>query len=271
MSKRANITLVIIAVMLLIFVAIPVLWALRLSLGNTFSASASIIPNEIQFQNYKTLFFSTKFPRWLLNSFIFAGSVTILNVIFAPPAGYVLARERLPGSNFILLGIVSAWIIPWLTVLIPFYVGMSKVGLVDTYAGLILPLAVTPISVFLSRQYISNIPEQLDEVARLDGCSRIGTFLRIILPLSKPVILIVALMSFMQAWGNYIIPLVMVLSDSMKVLTVGIPSLARRGAVNWGVRSAAAIFGILPMILLFTALNNYFMEGLALRTGTEQK
>ncbi|MFW5988167.1 MAG: carbohydrate ABC transporter permease [bacterium] len=256
-----------IAFLLLLFIMIPVIWTFRLSLSQTYSANVPLLPNKISFNNYSTLFNETSFLTWLKNTVIFATVVTFFNVLFAPSAGYVLAREKLPGSKFILLGIVSAWVIPWLTVLIPLYIAMSKMGLVNTFQGLILPLAVSPMAIFLARQYICNIPIELEESAIVDGASKLGIFFKIILPISKPALMIVALMSFVQAWGNFILPLILITRTSMKTLTVGIPELQQQGVTNWGIISASSIFGILPVIIIFVALNKYFMEGLAMRTG----
>lgn len=256
-----------IAISLLIFIIIPVLWTFRLSLSETYTANVPIIPQKVSLENFRVLFQESSFLTWLKNTVIFSTVVTFLNVLFAPSAGYVLARERLPGSKFILLSLVSAWVIPWLTVLIPLYVAMSKMGLANTFTGLILPLAVSPMAIFLSRQYISNIPETIEESAAVDGATKMQTFFRIILPMAKPAIMIVALMTFIQTWGNFIIPLIMITDSAMKVLTVGIPELQQQGVMNWGVISAASIFGILPVITIFVALNKYFMEGLAMRTG----
>jgi len=265
MKKQA--LLHIIAITFLIFIIIPVLWTFRLSLTQTYTANVPIIPQQVSFENFKVLFSDSPFLTWLKNTVIFASIVTLLNVFFAPSAGYVLARNRLPGSSFILLGLVSAWVIPWLTVLIPLYVAMSRMGLANTFTGLILPLAVSPMAVFLARQYISNIPEAIEESAYVDGATKLQIFFRIILPMAKPAVMIVALMTFIQTWGNFIIPLIMITDSSMKVLTVGIPELQQQGVMNWGVISAASIFGILPVIIIFIALNKYFMEGLAMRTG----
>ncbi|TDO91327.1 multiple sugar transport system permease protein [Halanaerobium saccharolyticum] len=264
---KKQVFLHVIAIGLLIFIMIPVLWTFRLSLSQTYSANVPLIPSEVSFNNFKVLFNDTPFLTWLKNTLIFSVIVTFLNVLFAPSAGYVLARGKLPGSKFILLGIVSAWVIPWLTVLIPLYIAMSKLGLVNTFQGLILPLAVSPMAIFLARQYISNIPIEIEESAIVDGASKLGIFFKIILPMSKPALMIVALMSFIQAWGNFILPLIMITKTSMKMLTIGIPQLQQQGVTNWGIISASSIFGILPVIIIFVALNKYFMEGLAMRTG----
>lgn len=264
---KKQVFLHIIAIGLLIFIMIPVLWTFRLSLSQTYSANVPLIPTEVSFENFTVLFNETPFLTWLKNTLIFSVIVTFLNVLFAPSAGYVLAREKLPGSKYILLGIVSAWVIPWLTVLIPLYIAMSKLGLVNTFQGLILPLAVSPMAIFLARQYITNIPIEIEESAIVDGASKLGIFFRIILPMSKPALMIVALMSFIQAWGNFILPLILITKTSMKMLTVGIPQLQQQGITNWGIISASSIFGILPVIIIFIALNKYFMEGLAMRTG----
>jgi len=273
LAKRRGkqIVLQVITLIIALLVALPLVWSFRLAITQTFSTAVPLIPQKITFSNFSRLFSATPFLIWLINTLIFAGAVTGLNLIFAPLAGYVLARQHLPGTNIILLFIVSAWVIPWITMLIPLYVFMSKVGLVNTHAGLIIPLAVNPMVVFLTRQYFLNIPEEYEEAALIDGCSKVGTFLRIILPLSKPALMIVAVITFMSTWGNFVVPLIMINSDSKQVLTVGLATLSYGGAIDWGIKASGALFGILPMLALFVALNKYFMQGLAMRTGTEIK
>jgi len=270
-TRGKQIVLQIITLIIALLVALPLVWSFRLAITQTFSTAVPLIPQKITFSNFSRLFSATPFLVWLINTLIFAGAVTGLNLIFAPLAGYVLARQHLPGTNIILLFIVSAWVIPWITMLIPLYVFMSKVGLVNTHTGLIIPLAVNPMVVFLTRQYFLNIPEEFEEAALIDGCSKVGAFLKIILPLSKPALMIVAVITFMSTWGNFVVPLIMINSDSKQVLTVGLATLSYGGAIDWGIKASGALFGILPMLALFVALNKYFMQGLAMRTGTEIK
>lgn len=270
-TRGKQIVLQIITLIIALLVALPLVWSFRLAITQTFSTAVPLIPQKITFSNFSRLFSATPFLVWLINTLIFAGAVTGLNLIFAPLAGYVLARQHLPGTNIILFFIISAWVIPWITMLIPLYVFMSKVGLVNTHAGLIIPLAVNPMVVFLTRQYFLNIPEEFEEAALIDGCSKVGAFLKIILPLSKPALMIVAVITFMSTWGNFVVPLIMINSDSKQVLTVGLATLSYGGAIDWGIKASGALFGILPMLALFVALNKYFMQGLAMRTGTEIK
>ena len=261
----------IVAVLLVSLLLLPILWAFRLSMTPTFSTSLPLIPHKLTGANYIVLIAHTPFLRWLINSILVAGIVAALNVIFAVPAGYVLARGRLPGHKLIFLAMISAWVTPTITILVSLYLIMAKIGLVNTYAGVILPLAVSPMSVFLARQYVFSIPKELEEAAFVDGCSRVGAFLWIIFPLTMPIVFIIALTSFVATWGNFIVPFILINSEAKQVIATGVPLLQQQAVTNWGIVSAAAVFGILPPAILYGFFGKLLAAGLGLSAGTEIK
>ena len=254
--------------LLVTIVLIPFLWALSISLQSTFTTSVPIVPDVLSLENYRNLLLNTRFPRWVLNSFIFAGVVTVSNVLLDAMAGYVLARGRLPGSRFIFLGVLALLMVPHQITLIPLYLLMSELNLVDTYVGLILPLAANAFGIFVMRQYVLSIPLEYEEAATIDGASRWRIFFTVILPLARPGVMVVAVTVFMETWNNFIFPLVMVSSNEMKTVTLGLADFSYATLnVNWGMTMAGSLLGAVPAIALFVVLNRYFMKSMSFSSG----
>ncbi|NPV54782.1 MAG: carbohydrate ABC transporter permease [Firmicutes bacterium] len=183
-------------------------------------------------------------------------------------AGYVLARQNMPGSKLMFLAVLGLLMVPSQITLVPLYLMLSKLNLVDTYTGLILPLAANAFGIFVMKQFIQSIPRDYDEAAMIDGASKFRLFLWVILPLARPALLVVAVTMFMETWNNFIFPLVMITNNQMKTVTLGLADFTYATLnVNWGVTMAGSLLGALPAILLFVVLNRYFMEGLSLGGG----
>lgn len=265
-ADRARIVL---AILFAVLVFLPFLWALRLSIQQTHSTYVSLLPgrDDITIANFTQLLTDAVFLRWILNSVIFATSVTLGNIVFAPLAGYALAKRRLPGSNFLFLFVIAMWILPYQVTLIPLFIGLSRAGLVNTFPGLILPLIVDPLAVLLMRQFMVSIPATYEEAAIIDGCNRLQSFFRITLPMSTAAIMVVSVTIFMFAWGDLILPLVLTNSERMTVLTVGVAQFSFGDFTDWGRTMAAAIIGSVPTILLFLVLNKYFFRGIVIGEG----
>jgi multiple sugar transport system permease protein len=251
-------------------VLIPFVWALRIALQPTFTTAVPLIPDlsKLSLENFQHLLRNTAFPRWVLNSFVFAGFVTVFNVVLDAMAGYVLARRRLPGANVIFVGVLALLMVPHQITLIPLYLMMSELNLVDTYVGLILPLAANAFGIFVMRQFILSIPTDYEEAAAIDGASRIRTFFTVIFPLARPAALVVAVTVFVETWNNFIFPLVMVTQNHMKTVTVGLADFSYATLnVNWGLTMAGSLLGAVPAIVLFLLLQRTFMEGFSLGGG----
>lgn len=268
-KKKKTIIYYSLAILLFLFVIIPFLWAIRLSIQESYSSYVSIIPTieELTLNPYTDLLTDSLFMRWILNSIIFAGGVMLINLLLAPMAGYALAQRNIPGHNILFMFILAMWIVPFQVTLIPLYMGLSKIGLTNTYLGIILPLAVDPLAVFLMRQYMLGIPKDYEEAALIDGCSRLKAFFYVILPMSKPGLMVVAVTIFMFTWGNLILPLILTNTDSMKVLTVGIAEFSYGDMQDWGRTMAGSMIGAIPTIVLFLSLNKYFMKGVMIGEG----
>ena len=257
------------ALVLALIAFAPFVWALRLSLEPSFSTAVPLLPRQPTLENFRNLLLFTPFARWVLNSLIFAGSLTVSNVLLDAAAGYVLARRRLPASDLIFTGVLALLMVPHQVTLIPLYLIINALGLVDTYAGLILPLAATSFGIFVMRQFIGRIPIEYEEAATVDGASRLRVFFSVIIPLSRPALLVVAVTTFVEAWNNFIFPLVMITRNELRTVTLGLSDFTYATLnVNWGMTMAGALLGALPAVVLFVLLNRSFMEGFSIAGGT---
>jgi ABC-type glycerol-3-phosphate transport system permease component len=205
-------------------------------------------------------------PRWLFNSVFVALAITTLSVITDTLAGYTFARKRFPGRDVLFLLILSGLTIPIGMLVIPIYVMMAKSGLVNTYWALILP-AASVLGTFMMRQSIAELPIELDEAARLDGCSDLQILWHVIVPLVKPALASVYIVLFLAHWNDFIYPLVVTNKTSMRTLPVGLYLLYPGGGMlnvkpEWGKMMVIANMMIVPVLVVFLLLQDYFTRGL---------
>lgn len=270
-QRTFNWSLLAIAIAVALLVFIPLLWVFRFSLEQTFSAFIPMIPavDQLTFANYTAVLTATRFPRWVLNSIVFAGGVTLLNVVLAPLAGYALARKRIRFADTVFWVILALWIVPFEVVVLPLYLMLAEAGMLNTYMGLILPLGVEPLSVFIMRQYMLTLPKDFEEAALVDGASRLQAFFRVVLPMTTPVVMAVAIVTFVLTWGYLLFPLVLTTDSSMATLTVGIAGFAYGTVVNWGMMMTATLLGAVPTVVLFLFMSRRFLESMTMAGGVE--
>ena len=227
------------------------------------------IPSEPTLHNYRFLFSSTSYVRWAINTLIFAGCTTILTLITNSMAGYAFARLRFPGRNVLFFVILATLMVPVAAVLAPTYLTVNFIGDlpiigdwidIDTYLGLILPSAVSPLGVFMMRQFIETLPDGLYEAARLDGAGEWRIFTKIVLPLIKPALVVLGIFVFMLTWASYLWPLVAATGNDYRVLTVGIASLKGQFVTDWGVLAAASLLTIVPVTIIFLFFQKWFVQ-----------
>lgn len=230
-----------------------------------FSYPPDWIPNSFYTGNFETILNETSYLRWGLNTLIFATSVTVITLIIDTMAGYAFARLHFPGRTLLFALVLATLMIPTAVVIAPLYImvsnlpGWTQSG-INTYPALILPMVVSPLGVFMMRQFISTLPEGLVEAARLDGAGEWRIFSRIVLPLMKPAIVVLGIFTFMFQWVNFLWPLVITTTDDMKTLTVGIASLQGQFVTDWGVISAAAIMTMVPVLIIFLIFQKWFVQ-----------
>ncbi|MCX7018666.1 MAG: carbohydrate ABC transporter permease [Candidatus Sumerlaeota bacterium] len=201
---------------------------------------------------------------WFENTLFIATAVTVLSVLLNCMAGYAFAKMPFPGSTAMFWIIIGAIMIPGQVTLIPLFLLFThSLGWYDSFLAVILPQVAAPVGIFLMKQYIQSLPSQLEDAARIDGCSEIGIFARVIVPLSKPILAVWAIFTFIGAWKSFLWPLIITDDQNMFVLEVGLKTLQfSAGPRNIGVVMCAALLASLPMILIFFAFQKYLTKGL---------
>ncbi len=247
------------------FVAmVPFLYVVSTSLKDTialFSYPPEWIPRDPTLMNYRDLIRDNPFLRWTLNSLIVASSVTVIKVVIDSMAGYAFAKMSFPGKNLLFLLVLMTLMVPFAGTLLPLFIIVRDLHLTNSYLGLILPPLASPIGIFMMRQFIETLPADLENAARLDGCSEFQIYRRVILPLIRPALVVLGVFTFMNQWTSYLWPLVIGTKTEMFTLTVGVQSLRSLFTVNWGILSAGAVLSMLPLVLVFLFLQRYFIAG----------
>jgi len=230
------------------------------------AASYSIIPKNPTLSSYKFFFDFSKYSfRWILNSFIVGASVTVSNVIFASMAGYAFAKLHFPGAKVLFFLIIFAMMVPYQVTQVPLYILVSNVlNLQNTYTALIVPSVVTCYNVFMAKQFIGSIPSALIEAAKIEGCSQFRLYVNIILPLSKTVLAVIAITTFMGNWNNFFWPFLVTTSESMQTIQVGLKNFSFANTTYFAPMMAGATVSALPMFILFFSLQKYFLEGVTI-------
>jgi multiple sugar transport system permease protein len=243
---------------------LPFAWMVAISLVPTAGESFSrALRGPAALESYRQLLGSAAVPRYLVNSAIVAAAVVALNVVTAAMVGYVLARRRVPGERFWTLGIVATLMLPKQVLMIPLYLVMARLHLIDTYAALILPFAVDAFSIFLVRQYVLSLPLELEEAARVDGSSDWEIFRLVALPLMKPVLAVVAIQAFLANWNSFLFPLIFVDSDRLRTLPVGLALLSQtEHSVDWSFLMAGSTLASIPVLAVFVAFQRQILSGI---------
>jgi len=232
-----------------------------------FSYPPQWLPNSFYLGNFKFLLTETNYIRWGINTLIFATSVTLISLVIDTLAGYAFARMNFPGKKVLFGCILATLMVPTAALLAPTYLLVRNLdrwtfGLIglDTFGGLIIPMTVSPLGVFMMRQFIETLPKGLYEAARIDGASEWRIFTKIVLPLMKPAVVVLGIFVFMQQWANFLWPLVITTKDETRVLTVGIATLQGQFVTNWGVIAAATLMTIAPIIMVFLFFQRWFVQ-----------
>ncbi len=221
----------------------------------------SLIPNPFIWSNYSTFFSQPVFLRWVFNTFVYAVGVVILNVLFSSMAGYALSRMNFPGKNIIFVTTLSVMMIPLAVTLIPKFLVANSLHVVNTPLALILPVMAQPLTVFIMVQFMKSLPKELEESAMIDGASRWRVFYSIILPLVKPALTAVAIVSFQGAWNDFQWPLVVLGSQDQYTLPLGLFFFKSANYTLYNLLLAGSMFNLIPIVILFFIFQRYFMGG----------
>ena len=224
----------------------------------------TIIPTRWMFSNYIEAWKSAPFARYFINTFLVASLVTIGVLLTSSLAAYAFALMEFKGKSFIFSLFLATMMVPYEVTLIPNFVLIRKLGWYNTYAALIIPWSCNAFSVFLLRQFFMNIPKDLFDAAKIDGCGELGMLWRVAMPLSIPAILTVSLFSFLGSWNALLWPLVVTSSEDMRVLQVGLAVFLREEGTQYHLLMAAASFTIAPIVVLYFIFQRRFIEGIVL-------
>jgi multiple sugar transport system permease protein len=243
----------------------PLLWMVMSSIQTPNEARQfpPVLPSGIHWQNYTDAWHAAPFGRFFLNTGLVTGASVLGNLVLCSLAGYAFARLRFFGNNVVFVLILATLMVPFQVVMIPTFIIMKHLGLIDSLGALILPNLVTPFGIFLMRQFFRTLPVDLEEAARIDGCSRLGVLLRIVLPLSGPALATLAVITFLNSWNDFLWPLVVIQTDSHMTLQLGLSTFQGAHATDWTLLMAGNVMATLPMLVAFVVAQRQFVSSIA--------
>jgi multiple sugar transport system permease protein len=243
----------------------PLAWMVMTSIQTPDEARhfPPVLPSGIHWQNYTDAIHAAPFGRFFLNTVLVTGAAVLGNLVLCSLAGYAFARLRFFGRDVLFVLLLATLMIPFQVVMIPIFLIMRNLGLVDSLGALILPNLVTPFGIFLMRQFFRTLPIELEEAARLDGCSRLRTLIRIVLPLSGPALATLAVITFLWNWNDFLWPLVVIQSDHNMTLQLGLSTFQGAHSTAWTLLMAGNVLAVLPMLLVFLLAQRQFIDSIA--------
>lgn len=222
------------------------------------------IPKPVIWENYKTVFSVMPFGKFFLNSVIVSGGVTLGQIFTGYLAAYAFARIRFVGRDKIFMMFLATMMIPSYVLLIPQYIMVDRMGLMNTHWAMILPSIVSAFSIFLLRNFMYSIPMELDEAAMIDGANRLSILIKVIVPLTKPALSAMVIFVFMNAWNNLLWPLLVTSSESMRTIPLALSYFQVSNVTAYGPLMAAALLASLPILVVFMFAQNKFIEGMTM-------
>lgn len=226
-----------------------------------------LLPSEAIWQNFVDAWLKLPFGQFFLNSMIVAGGVTIIAVVVSVFAAYAFARLHFPGRDGILVAYLGTLMIPNAMLVIPLFLIANQLGWINTYQGMILPVAFTSFGAFLLRQFFLSIPRELEEAAMIDGASRLKILIEIIVPLSLPAIGLLALFTFIGQWNNFLWPLVIANDMDMATIPLGLTMFKTQESTSWNYIMAGATFSMIPGVILAILMQKLIYKGVAMGSG----
>jgi multiple sugar transport system permease protein len=253
--------------LLTLIAAAPLLWMLSVSFMPAGTAShfpPPLLPARATLDNYRELFERIGIGHYLINSAVIASSITLLSLLVNTMAGYAFAKLAFRGRERIFGVLLAALVIPAQVTMLPLFLMMKQLHLVNTYGGVVAPALASVFGIFLVRQYARSIPDELLEAARIDGAGELRIFFQIVLPMLKPVLVTLAIFTFLGAWNDFMWPLIVLTDASHYTLPVALASLSREHIQDVEMMMAGAVITVLPVLVLFLVLQRYYIQGLLL-------
>jgi len=245
---------------------LPLVWMVVTSLqtlNETRHYPPTLIPSSLEWHNYTEILRDTGFVRWFVNTTIVTTVVVIGNLILCSLAGYAFARMRFFGRDVAFILILATLMVPFQVIIIPEFLIVRSLGMIDTLGALILPNLAGAFGIFLLRQFFRTLPIELEEAARIDGCSRLGVLVKIVLPLSGPALATLAVITFLWTWNDFLWPLIVIYSQNNYTLQLGLATFQGAHQTTTNLLMAVNVLSMLPILLLFFFAQRYFVRGIA--------
>ena len=253
---------------LTLFCLFPFAWIVLTALkelSETFRIPPTWLPHHVTLENFVKIWTIQSFGRYFFNSLVISGLTTLLSIMLASLAGYGFSRFRLPGGRIMMVAVLAAQMFPGIVLLIPYFTMASRLQMLNTYTVLVVAYTSfsLPFCVWMMKGFFDGIPMELDEAAVIDGCSSLGAFARVVLPLSLPGVVATAIFSFLVAWNEYLFAVVLATRETMYVITVGIASNIGQFRIQWNELMAGAVLATVPTIILYALLERHLVRGLS--------
>lgn len=260
-AVAVNVTMVIVAVL----TAFPLFWMFSVSFMPTGTASTyppPLLPADPTLDNYRALFTNHSAGRYLFNSAIVATLATLISLVFNTMAGYAFAKLRFRGRDRIFSALLGALVIPAQVTMIPLFALVKELGLVSSYGGVLVPYLTSVFGIFLVRQYALALPDELLEAARIDGASEARIFWSLIVPLLRPILVTLAILTFLATWNDFMWPLIVLTEQELYTLPVAIAGLSREYVQDNELMMAGAVITVVPVLVLFLLMQRYYIAGI---------
>ncbi|QDQ09643.1 carbohydrate ABC transporter permease [Streptomyces spectabilis] len=245
--------------------AVPLVWLLLSSVMSNAEINRfppALWPSRIDLGGYRYVLGNAMFPRWLLNSAVVSAAAVASNLVFGALGGYAFARMRFAGSRLLLVLMLATMAVPFQLTMIPTFLVMKWLGLIDTLGALIVPSLVTPFAVFLFRQFFLSLPRELEEAAWIDGCSRLRVLWSVVLPLTRPALATVAVLTFLTTWNDLTWPLIAINHDTQYTLQLGLTTFQGQHHTQWSAVMAGNVITVLPVLLAFLLAQKTFIRSI---------
>lgn len=265
MQRIARIAITIVLVVIALGMIFPMAWMIVVSLRENpeqYTGMVAMAKGTTTLVNFSDAWQSDNFLRYFLNSTLVASVVTIANVLFCFWAGYAFARHRFKGRAALFATVLGVLIIPQQVIMIPLYRLIAELGWINSYAALIVPWMVAPFGIFLVKQYVANLPSEIEDAARIDGAGEWHILFRIVMPLCRPILTVLAIYVFLSNWNSFLFPFLFTNDEAHRTLPVGLAFYLGKQSIDWGHLMAGASIAALPVLLLFSAFQRKIIEGL---------
>jgi ABC-type glycerol-3-phosphate transport system permease component len=256
------------ALVICTFSLIPILWGVSTSLktdAKVYSIPPAWVPEPVTFENYWQVFTNSAMLRYFKNTAIVSFSSMAISLVIGVLGAYGFSRYRFPGAKTLLASILFTRVLPRVTLIVPFYITLRNLRMLNTYQGMILIylMVVMPISVWLLKGFFDNVPYEIEEAAIVDGCSPLGLLTRVVLPLSTPAIAAVGMYSFILAWNEFLFALLVSTDATTRTISVGLAFFIDEAGIHWGPLMAASILMSIPAVIVFTLSQRLLVKGLS--------